>query len=146
MKFGQVILCYKRKKFIKEFSKNCDLKINSRPFCVCKELSITSTGKLTFFKQGILYQICISKTIKICPNQHTGLLRFLFTENIGSGTNLKATFFIEFFDKKFSFVILHKLAKFHYQTVFTLKLSSKIYFMFCAQPFNDAMAFEYLKS
>ena len=36
-----------------------------------------------------------------------------------SGTSFQATFFIEFFDKKFSFVILHKVAKCHYQTVFT---------------------------
>ena len=37
--------------------------------------------------------------------------------------------FIKCFDKKFSFVILHKPAKFHYQTVFT-KLFSKTHFMF----------------
>ena len=29
------------------------------------------------------------------------------------------TFFREFFDKRLYFVMLHKLAKFHYQTVFT---------------------------
>ena len=28
-------------------------------------------------------------------------------------------FFMEFFDKKIYFVMLHKLAKFHYQTVFS---------------------------
>ena len=37
----------------------------------------------------------------------------------GSGTSFQATFFTETFDKKFSFAILHTLAKFHYQTVFT---------------------------
>ena len=35
------------------------------------------------------------------------------------------TIFIESSDKIFSFVVLHKLAKFHYQTVFT-KLISKL--------------------
>ena len=53
------------------------------------------------------------------------LLRFLFTEDslkIKKSlelTSFQATFFTEFFDEKFHFVILHKLAKFHHQTVFT---------------------------
>ena len=34
------------------------------------------------------------------------------------GTSFQATFFI-FFDKNFSFVLSHKLAKFRHQTVFT---------------------------
>ena len=42
----------------------------------------------------------------------------------------QAIFFIKYFDKKFSFVILHKQAKFHSQAVFT----------------DDIMTFEYLKS
>ena len=37
----------------------------------------------------------------------------------GLGTSFQVTFFIKYFDKKFSFVILHKLVKFHYQTMFT---------------------------
>ena len=37
----------------------------------------------------------------------------------GPGTSFQATFFTEFFDKKFCFIILHKLAKYHYSTVFT---------------------------
>ena len=36
-----------------------------------------------------------------------------------SVTSFQVTFFVEFFDKKFSFVILHKLAKFRCQTVLT---------------------------
>ena len=35
------------------------------------------------------------------------------------GTSFQATFFVEFFDKKCSFVILHELAKFNYQTLFS---------------------------
>ena len=38
---------------------------------------------------------------------------------MGPGTSFQATSFIEFFDKKCYFVILYKLAKFHYQTVLT---------------------------
>ena len=45
MKFGQYMSYYKRKNFIKNFYKNCDLKTSSRPFYVCKELSTTSIAK-----------------------------------------------------------------------------------------------------
>ena len=48
MKFGQFIPHYKRKKFIKNFYKKCGLKASSRPFCVCKEVTTTSIGKLNF--------------------------------------------------------------------------------------------------
>ena len=41
--FGQFVSYYKRKSFIKKSHKNCDLRTSSRPFCVCKELSTTST-------------------------------------------------------------------------------------------------------
>ena len=34
---------------------------------------------MKFLKQANCIRLCISKTIKICPNQHTDLLRFLFT-------------------------------------------------------------------
>ena len=65
-----------------------------------------------------------SKTIEICPNQHADLLRFLFAEcslkiKKGFGRSSQVTYLIEFFDIKCFFVILHKVAKFHYQTVFT---------------------------
>ena len=46
IKFGQFMSYYRRKNFVKEFLKNCDLKTSSRPFCVCKELSTNSIGKL----------------------------------------------------------------------------------------------------
>ena len=45
-----------------------------------KELNTTSIGKWNF-EVSYLYQICNSKTIKICPNRHADLLRFLFTED-----------------------------------------------------------------
>ena len=37
-------------------------------------------------------------------------------------TNFRAKFFAQCFDKKFSFGILHKLAKFHYQTEVSLQV------------------------
>ena len=59
--------------------------------------------------------MCISKTIKIYLNQDTDLVLFLFIEDClkikRSGTSFQATFFLKSFDKK--------LAKFHYQTVFS---------------------------
>ena len=46
---------------------------------------------------------------------------FIFCAVKGFGTNFQATFFVKFFDKKFYLVIVHKPAKFHYQTVFTIQ-------------------------
>ena len=37
----------------------------------------------------------------------------------GPGTSFQVTFFVELFNKHFSFVILHKLAKLYQQTVST---------------------------
>ena len=54
--------------------------------------------------------------------------------------------FRKIFDKNFSFAILHKLAKFHYQNVLISMLFSKIGFMFYAQEFDDVITLEYLKS
>ena len=67
--------------------------------------------------------MCNSKAITICPNQHADLLRILFTEDslkIKKGLELVSTpnFSCDFLIRKY-FAILHKLAKFHYQTVFT---------------------------
>ena len=54
--------------------------------------------------------------------------RRFFVNQKGPGTSFQATFFIEFFDKNFTFfdknftVILHKLANFCHQTVFTSRV------------------------
>ena len=128
-KFGQFMSYYKRKDFIKKFYKNCDLKTSPRPICVCKDLSTTSIG--------------------ICPNQHTDLLIFLFTGGslkIKRGLELVSRpHFFHFYDKKFSFVILHKLENFCYQTMFTSKFFGKMCSVFPAQAFDEVMIFEYLK-
>ena len=80
MKFGQFMLYYKRKNFIKKFHQNYGLESSSRPFCVCKELSTTSIGK-EIFEVSYLYWIYNSKAFKICPNQHADLLRIVFTKD-----------------------------------------------------------------
>ena len=46
MKFGQLMVCHKRKKFIKKSDKN--LKTSSRPFCVRKELNTTLLENVIF--------------------------------------------------------------------------------------------------
>ena len=73
---------------------------------------------MKFLKQAtyIGYVIAkLSKSFQICM-----LTSLEFLENQKEpGTSLQAIFLIEFFDKKIYFVILHKLAKFHYQPVFT---------------------------
>ena len=53
--------------------------------------------------------------------------------------------FHKIFDKN-SFAILHKLARFHCQTVLISMLFSKIGFLFHAQEFDDVITLEYLKS
>ena len=97
-----------------------------------------------------VYQICISRTIKISSNQHIGLLRFLFTENslkIKKGLELvprphfSYNFFINFF-----WWMLHKLGKFHDHTVFTSQVIPYNMFRVSCLCFDDAMTFKYLES
>ena len=64
---------------MKKFYKNCDLKVPGS-FVFCKEIS-TSIKDNEIFQAGYFYELCFSKTIEICPNQHADLLTFLFTED-----------------------------------------------------------------
>ena len=56
------------------------------------------------FEASYLYSICISETVKICPNEQTDLLRFLFADDSLKikkgleGPRLQATFFIKIFN------------------------------------------------
>ena len=74
----------------------------------------------------------LSKFVKLSPqtSSHSFLWRIIWKLK-GPRTSSQASFFIQFFDKKFSFVILHKLAKFHYKTVYFPSYSIKrvSYFM-----------------
>ena len=54
MKFGQFMSHYKRKNFIKKFSRSCSQKTSSRPFYVCKELSTASIGKWNFWSKLLI--------------------------------------------------------------------------------------------
>ena len=80
---------------------------------------------MKFLKQATYVRYVLVKLIKICSSQRIDLLRFHFTEDslkIEKGLEIVSTFFTEFFDKDFSFVILHKLVKFHHQIVFTFQV------------------------
>ena len=78
-KIWRVYVILQKKKFYQKFLKNCDQKTSSRPFCVCKELKRNLYWKMKFLKEAADIRLYISKTIKMCPNQYTDLLRFLFT-------------------------------------------------------------------
>ena len=113
MKFGQFMSCYNNK-IIKKFYKNCDLRTSSRPLYVCKELNKTSIGKSNILKQAtnIRYVIAkLSKSIQI--RVQTSLNSFL--QKILWKLKRAKT-------EKFSFAVLHKQTRFHYQTAFTLQV------------------------
>ena len=77
------------------------------------------------FEAIYLFYICNSKATKISPDQHSDFHRFLFTEDslkikksLELATVSKPHCLYNFFDKKCCFVMLHKLTKFYYTTVF----------------------------
>ena len=79
--------------------------------------------KMKFLRQAAYIRYVIAKLSKCVQAAHwppqIPFYRRLSEYWKAPGTSFQATFFIEFFDKKFCFVILHKLDKVHYQTVFT---------------------------
>ena len=76
---------------------------------------------MKFLKQPAHIRYVIEKLsnfVKItCPPPQIPFYRGLFKNKKGLGTSFWATFFIKFFDKNFSSLILYKLAKFLYQIV-----------------------------
>ena len=92
MKFGQFIPYYKRKPIIEKFPENRDLKTSSRPFLCLQRIKHNSYWKMKFLKPAT-YIGYISKTNKICQNQHTELLRFHFREDsLKIGKDLQLVF------------------------------------------------------
>ena len=80
--------------------------------------------KLDQFLPYYKIKISIKKFYKNCFLKTSSLLQRIIwkLKREGFGISFMATFFIIFFDKNFSFEILHKIAKFHYQTVFTFQV------------------------
>ena len=66
--------------------------------------------------------MCNNKAVKLVQismlTSSDSIYRGFFENYKGPGTSFQAIFFVEFFDKKICFAIIHKLAKFHYQAVF----------------------------
>ena len=111
-----------RNYFIKKFYKNCSLETSSRPFCVCKELSTTSIGKC--LKQSTYIRYVIAKLLRLVQISMLASSEF-FLQILRKLKRLKLVsrpHFTQNFLKKIYFVMLHKLAKFHYQTAFTSQI------------------------
>ena len=81
---------------------------------------------MKFLKQATYIRYVLAKLSKFVQistlNSSDSFRRGFLEKEKGPGTSFQGTFFMEFFHKNFSFVILHELAKFHYQIVFTSKV------------------------
>ena len=121
-----------RNNFIRNFYKNCGLKTGSTPFCVCKELSTTSIGKCILLLKHSTY---IRHESKITSNQRPPQIPFYrgFLVNYkGPGTRFQATIFIDFFDKKFYFVMFINWPNFVTRLWLLPKLFNKMCFVLYA--------------
>ena len=117
-----VYVILQRKQNYKIFFQKLQPETSSRPFFVCKELSTISTGKKLLKKRNNDNN---SQTIKICQiSKQTSSDPFFkgFFENKKPWYQFPGHMFHRIFDKKFSFIILNKLTKFHDQTVFIFQI------------------------
>ena len=124
MKFGQFMSYCQRQKFMKKFYKNCDLKTSSRPFCVCKELSITSNWKVKCLRQAICIRYVLAKLSKFVQISTLTSQDFFLQKNkkgqeVVSRQHFSQNFLIVFFCN------ITQLAKFHQQTVYFSSYSVK---------------------
>ena len=85
------------------------LETSSRIFC---NMLISNIGYLI---------VKLSKYFKISMQTFLDYRGF-FKNKKRTGTSFQATFFVEFLDKHFSLVILHKVTKFHSQTMSTYQV------------------------
>ena len=134
MKFGQFMSYFKKKSFHQKIIQKLRPENQFQALLCLQRIK----QNLKYLKQSTYY-IFNRKTIKISPNQHATLPRFLFTED---SLKIKKGSELEFFYKKIYFLMLHELFKFHYQDYFP---SYSIKYVFHVQAFDDVMTFEYLK-
>ena len=135
MKFGHFIWYLKRKTFLKNLA---NWKLVACSFDFAKHYLY---WKMKFLKQAAWYVIVkLSKLVQIGlqTSSDSFLQKILWKLKRTPGTSFHATFLIEFFDKKSSFAIFHKLAKFHYRTLLLPSLFSKMCFVFHAQAFETS--------
>ena len=119
MKFSQFMSYYKTKNFSKNFTKFQAL------LCL-QRMKHNFYWHIKFLKQATYIWFVtanLSKFVQFSTLTSTeSFLQKILWKLKGPGTSFQATFFVEFFDKKNHFVILHKLTKIHYQTAFTSKV------------------------
>ena len=109
MKFGQFISYKKGGKNIKKLHKNCDLKTSSTFLLCLQGIKHNLYWKMNFFKWGTYIRYVITKLSKFIQIS----MQASWDSVLQPRTSFQVTFFVEFLDKNFSFVILHKLVKFH---------------------------------
>ena len=124
----------KRNNFIKKILQNCSLKISSRLFCVLQRIKHNLSWKMKFLEESTYSRYVIAKLSKLVQIRMLASFSILFAED-----SLKITKGLElisrpqvswnFLIKKNYFVILHKLAKFHYQTVPSYSIKCVLCFM-----------------
>ena len=78
---------------------------------------------MNFLKQATYIKYILAKLSEFVQislqTSSDSFYRGFFENWKGPGTSFQATFFVEFFEKNY---ILHKLAKYHYQTVFIFQV------------------------
>ena len=132
MKFGQFMSYYKKQNHQKILQKLWPGKQFQALFCL-QRIKRNFYWKNFFLKQATYISYVTAKLSKFIQNQHVDLLRIIFTKDflkIKKGVELVSRpHFSQNFDKKFNFVILHKLVKFLQQIVFTYQVIQ--YYVFC---------------
>ena len=81
---------------------------------------------MKFLKQATYIRNVIAKQSKFAQismlTSTESFLQRILRKLKRPGSSFQTTFYIQFFDKNFYFVILHELAKFHCQVVFTSQI------------------------
>ena len=123
-------MSYYRRSKINIIFKNCDLKTG--PLMFLQRIKHNLYWKMKYLKQATYIRSAVAKLsefIQISMQSSSDSFYRGFLENWkGPGTSFQAIFFTEDFNKKFSSVIIHKLARFHYQTVYSPSYSVKCVF------------------
>ena len=107
-----VYVILQNKRIYKFFYKICDLNTSHWPFCL-KRIRHNLYWEIKFLKQAIYITFVIAKLSKFFQislqiSSDSFLQRILWKLK-RPGTSFQTRIFLEFFDKKFSLVILHRL-------------------------------------
>ena len=148
---------YKGKNFIKKFCKHCGLKTSSRPLCL-QRIKHNLYWKKKFSKQALNIRSVIAKLLKfvqiIMQTSSGSFSQRILWKLKGPGTSSKVTFFIDFFDNFFSFVLFHDWPNFITKLCLFPKLFNKTCFVIhCLGNWwrhviwiSEKLKFDYLKN